>query len=144
MTNPLRTIFKEFQAAFATPDPKRFATTSATPWNWNGEHSGKEMPKGGAILVNEERRVFEFGRYSSEEIEEHLTDLNKQCLRKYNLDPEQPYYAQCKRYFSKNPYCTKKELAANSGGDHFDPIKPDTAAKVLAAFRVGLVDKPTF
>ena len=130
--------------ALATPDPRRFATTGATPYNWNGEHSGTKEVKGGAILVDEVRRVFEFGRYSNEEIPDYLTDLDKEGLRAYKLDPENPAYTSCKEYFSKNPYCHEHELAANSSGEFHKGIKANTAVKVLAAFRVGLVDKPTF
>lgn len=129
---------------FAAPDPLRFAHASTTPWNWHGENEAKEDNKGGAILVNKERRVFEFGAYSNIEIDEHLNDLDIQELQKRNLDPENPAYANCKAYFSKMRYCTKVELAANSGDEYNEGIKPETAAKVLAAFRAFLVDKPTF
>jgi hypothetical protein len=131
------------------PDPKRFAV-SAAPWNWNGEYEAKDDgKKGGAILVNEHTKTFEFGQYSGIEIPECLTDLDRQELRRVGLAPDEPYYAKCKAYFAKNPHCKKKDLAANSGGDaelgeYWDKISIHTAQKVLAAFRAFLVDKPTF
>ena len=134
-------IFIELKAAFAPPDPKRFAV-AAPPPNWFG--GGKvDVKRSGPVLVNERTQTFEFGR-TSVEIPEHLTELDKQELRKRGLDPEQPYYAACKAYFSKRPFCNKEELAANSGGDDWPPITPNTAKNVLAAFRAFLVDKPTF
>lgn len=137
-------IRNEIKAAFAPPDPKRFAHLSVRPWNWNGEYEAKEEKKSGAILVDEIRNAWEFGRYASVEIPDYLTDLDKQGLKKFNLAPDNPAYSNCKKYFSNNPFCTKKELAANSGDEYSEGIMPETAAKVLAAFRAFLVDKPTF
>lgn len=138
-------LFSEIKAVFAPQDPKRFSSGIVAPPNWFGELESKPKDiKGGAILTDAVRNVFEFGRYADEDIPEHLTDFDKSNLRKYNLDPEQPYYTKCKAYFSKNPYCKKAELSANSSGEYHEGISVETAGKVLAAFRVGLVNKPTF
>jgi len=143
MTNPIRAIFKEFQAAFAPADPMRFAVHSQPPPNWFGELERKADRTTGAILVNEQTNTYEFGR-TKVEIPEHLTSLDIQGLKNRGLDPSNPAYAACKAYFSKMPFCTKDDLAANSGGADFEGIKPNTAKDVLGAFRAFLVDKPSF
>jgi hypothetical protein len=142
--NILTTIRTQISAAFAEPDPLRFAEVGAAPSNWRGELVVKNTPKGGPILTNKDTRTFEFGQYSTALIHEHLTELDKECLQTYNLDVENPAYALCKRYFAANPYCTKTELAANSSDTYTKGISANTAAKVLAAFRAYLEDKPTF
>ncbi len=129
------------------PDPKRFAVASA-PFNWNGEAVTKGEKKTGAILVNQQTNTYEFGRLSVD-IDPRLTDLDIKGLRDRNLDPTNPAYAKAKEYFSKMPFCSKEDLAANSGGilpdgTPFEGIKPNTAKDVLGAFRAFLVDKPTF
>lgn len=136
-------IKSEFQSAFAAPDPMRFASESVPPPNWFGELERKKDRSTGAILVNEETNTFEFGR-TRVDIPEHLTALDIQGLINRKLDPNNPAYAKCKAYFSKMPFCTKDELSANSSGDGFDGIKPNTAKDVLGAFRAFLVDKPSF
>ena len=123
------------------PDPKRYAAQSA-PYNWNGTVN-VDTRRGGAKLVNEKTNTFEFG-LSSVEIPEDLTDLDKKGLQARGLDPENPAYAACKKYFAKMPFCNKQDLAANSSGDDFQGITPNTAKNVLAAFREYLIDKPTF
>jgi hypothetical protein len=139
----IKSIFKP-----PTQDPKRFAVAAA-PHNWNGDAVAKQTTKGGPILVDQHRQVFEFGLYSNIDIPEHLTELDKQELRRHKLAPEKPYYAKAKAYFSKNPNCTKEDLAANSGStpddpEYFEQISINTADKVRQAFRAFLVDKPTF
>ena len=124
-----------------TPDPKRYAAQSA-PHNWNGTVN-VDAKRSGAVLVNQETNTFEFGR-TNVEIPEHLTDLDKKGLQARGLDPENPAYAACKKYFAKMPFCNKQDLAANSSGDDFQGITPNTAKNVLAAFREYLIDKPTF
>jgi hypothetical protein len=144
MLSIFQSIRNEIKAAFEPADPKRFSTVGATPWNWNGEFEKRDDRKGGPILTNRETQTFEFGQTGLIEIPEYLTELDVQELRKRNLDPNNPAYAICKAYFSKMRFCTKTELAANSGDDYNEGIMPETAAKVLAAFRAYLVDKPTF
>lgn len=124
-----------------SPDPKRYAAESA-PHNWNGTVN-VDTKRSGAVLVNPETNTFEFGR-TNVEIPEHLTDLDKKGLQARGLDPENPAYAACKAYFSKMPFCNKQDLAANSSGDDFQGITPNTAKNVLAAFREYLIDKPSF
>ena len=133
--------FLNFFTGYEKPDPKRYAVESA-PHNWNGtvEHTGK---KSGAVLVNANTNTFEFGR-TNIEIPEQLTDLDKKGLQARGLDPENPAYAACKKYFAKMPFCNKQDLAANSSGDDFQGITPNTAKNVLAAFREYLIDKPSF
>ena len=123
------------------PDPKRYAAQSA-PHNWNGkvEDTGK---RSGAVLVNERTNTFEFG-HTNVNISEELTDLDIKGLKSRGLDPGNPAYAACKKYFSKMPFCNKQDLAANSSGDDFQGITAHTAKNVLAAFREYLIDKPTF
>lgn len=123
-------------------DPKRFAPTVA-PFNWNGDAVAKPGKGSGAILVNRETNTYEFGRHDVQ-IDPNLTDLDIKGLQKRGLDPTNPAYAKAKEYFAKMPFCTKDELAANSSGDGFEGIKPNTAKDVLGAFRAFLVDKPTF
>lgn len=139
----IRALINDLKAAFAPPDPKRFAVHSVPPPNWFGELEHKVDRTSGAILVNKDTNTYEFGR-TRVDIPEHLTDLDIEGLRKRGLDPENPAYAACKRYFSKMPFCTKEDLAANSGGPDHEPIKANTAKDVLGAFRAFLVDKPTF
>ena len=143
MLNPFRHIVKEFQAAFAPLDPMRFAEYSAPPPNWFGELERKIDRSTGAILVNADTNTYEFGR-TKVEIPEHLTALDIQGLKNRGLDPTNPAYAACKAYFAKMPFCTKDDLAANSGGPDFEGIKANTAKDVLGAFRAFLVDKPSF
>lgn len=143
MLNPFRHIIQEFQAAFAPPDPMRFAEHSTPPPNWFGELERKKDKSTGAILVNADTNTYEFGR-TKVEIPEHLTSLDIQGLKNRGLDPTNPAYAACKAYFSKMPFCTKDDLAANSSGPDFEGIKANTAKDVLGAFRAFLVDKPSF
>ena len=146
-------IFSEIKeaiaSAFAEPDPLRFAHLSTYPANWNGELEGKQSRKGGAILVDEVRSVWEFGEYANVKIEDYLTAIDIQELRARKLNPDNPAYSKCKQYFSKNPFCTESDMAAVSAGDqskgeYFAGVSPNTCEKVLAAFRAYLVDKPTF
>lgn len=137
-------IIREIRAAFSPPNPKRFAHLSVYPTNWNGENEGKTETRGGPILVNQTTKTFEFGQYANIEIPPYLTALDIKELRARDLNPDNPAYTKCKEYFSKNPYCTKKELAAESKGEYHDGISINTAEKVLAAFRMYLEAKPTF
>ncbi len=135
--------------SFAPQDPKRFATTGATPWNWNGEYEGKIETKGGAILVNKTTQTFEFGQYSNIKIEPYLTALDIQELRARKLNPDNPAYSKCKEYFAANPFCNEKDMAPMSAGDqsqgeYFAGVSINTCEKVLAAFRAYIEDKPTF
>lgn len=133
-----------FRSIFATPDPMRFSGESMPPPNWFGElEKAPVKDRSGAILVNPATNTYEFGRLTVD-IPEHLTAKDCEELRKRGLNPDNPAYAACKRYFSKMPYCTKVELAANSDGPDFEGITQHTAKDVLAAFRAFLVDKPTF
>jgi hypothetical protein len=143
MPNPFATILNEVRAAFAQPDPMRFASLSVPPPNWFGELERKVDKSTGAILVNKDTNTYEFGR-TRVEIPEHLTDLDIKGLQNRKLDPTNPAYAKAKAYFSKMPFCTKEDLAANSSGPDHEGIKPNTAKDVLGAFRAFLVDKPTF
>lgn len=143
MLNLLQNIRKEFQAAFAQPDPMRFAELSQPAPNWFGELERKADKSTGAILVNKDTNTYEFGR-TRVEIPEHLTPLDIQGLQNRKLDPTNPAYAAAKAYFAKMPFCTKEDLAANSSGPDFEGIKPNTAKDVLGAFRAFLVDKPSF
>lgn len=136
-------------SAFAEPDPLRFAHLSTYPANWNGELEGKQGRRGGAILVDDVRSVWEFGEYANVKIEPYLTALDIQELRARNLNPDNPAYSKCKEYFSKNPFCNESDMAPMSGGDeskgeYFKGLAVNTCEKVLAAFRAYLVDKPTF
>lgn len=128
---------------FQKPDPKRFAHLSTPAPNWHGELVGVKRKETGPVLVNKETVTFEFGR-TDVHIEPHLTALDIQELKNRRLDPTNPAYAKAKAYFSKMPFCTKEDLAANSGGLDFEGIKPNTAKDVLGAFRAFLVEKPTF
>lgn len=136
-----------FRSIFATPDPMRFSGESMPPPNWFGElEKAPVKDRSGAILVNPVTNTYEFGRLTID-IPEHLTAKDCEELRKRGLNPEGDYklaYEACKRYFSKMPYCTKAELAANSDGPDHEGITQNTAKDVLAAFRAFLVDKPTF
>lgn len=143
MLNIFRHIRAELASAFAAPRPDRYAHLSVVPPNWNGELERKADKSSGAILVNAATQTFEFGR-TRIDIPEHLTSLDIQGLRNRGLDPENPAYAKCKAYFSKMPFCTKEDLAANSSGPDHEGIKPNTAKDVLGAFRAFLVDKPSF
>lgn len=136
-------ILTTLKTAFAPPDPMRFAGHSIPPPNWNGELERKADRTTGAKLVNEKTNTYEFGRIGID-IPETLTDLDKQGLKNRGLDPNNPAYAACKRYFAKMPFCTKDDLAANSSGPDHEGIKPHTAKDVLGAFRAYLVDKPSF
>jgi len=131
------------QAGELHPDPMRFAVHSVPPPNWFGELERIKDRTTGAILVNPTTQTFEFGR-TKVEIPEHLTDLDKQGLKNRGLDPANPAYTKCKAYFSKMPFCTKEDLAANSSGPDHEGIKANTAKDVLGAFRQFLVDKPSF
>ena len=142
-------FFSEIRAILnpPPPDPKRFAVASA-PFNWNGEAVTKGGKTTGAILVNQQTNTYEFGHLSVD-IDPNLTDLDRKGLQNRKLDPTNPAYAKAKAYFAKMPFCSKEDLAANSGGilpdgTPFEGIKPNTAKDVLGAFRAFLVDKPTF
>lgn len=140
----IKSIATEFNAAFGPQDPLRFSAAITAPPNWFGELEAlPKKERDGAILVNRETNTYEFGRVGVE-IDPNLTALDIEGLRKKKLDPNNPAYAKCKLYFSKMPFCNKEDLAANSGGETHDPIKPHTAKDVLAVFRAFLVDKPTF
>lgn len=140
----VREIYAAVRSEFAPQDPKRFAHLSVPPWNWNGEFEAKTETRGGAILVDEVRSVWEFGQYANVKIEPYLTALDIQELRARNLNPDNPAYTKCKEYFSKNPFCNESDMAPMSGGDDFKGLAVNTCEKVLAAFRAYLVDKPTF
>ena len=149
MLHLLTHIRNEIQAAFAPPDPKRYAHMSVKPWNWDGEFEGKTDIKGGAILVNKTTQTFEFGQYANIKIEDYLTALDIQELRARKLNPDNPAYTKCKEYFSKNPFCNEKDMAPMSVGDqskgeYFAGVSINTCEKVLAAFRAYIEDKPTF
>lgn len=138
-------IFAEFRGAFTTPDPMRFAGMSQPAPNWFGELEGKAKQKqtSGPTLVDEVRSVWEFDR-TIPDVPAHLTERDVEALKSYGLDPNNPAYAKCKAYFSKQPYCTKSEMAANSGGEDHEPLKAHTCKDVLAAFRKSVVGKPSF
>jgi len=142
--NKPKTMLNLLRSIFAPPDPMRFAGESTPPPNWFGElEKVPEQRRDRAILVNEATNTFEFGQPRID-IPEHLTAKDCEELRKRGLNPDNPAYAACKRYFSKMPYCSKADLAANSEGQDFEGITQHTAKDVLAAFRAFLVDKPTF
>ena len=143
MLHLLTTLRNKIQAVFAPPDPMRFAGHSQPAPNWFGELERKVDKSTGAILVNASTNTYEFGR-TKVEIPEHLTALDIQGLKNRGLDPANPAYAKCKAYFSKMPFCTKEDLAANSSGPDHEGIKANTAKDVLGAFRAFLVDKPSF
>lgn len=143
MLHLLTTIRNKIKAAFASPDPMRFAGHSRPAPNWFGELERVNDRSTGAILVNASTNTYEFGR-TKVEIPEHLTALDIQGLKNRGLDPNNPAYAACKAYFSKMPFCTKEDLAANSSGPDHEGIKANTAKDVLGAFRAFLVDKPSF
>jgi hypothetical protein len=143
--NFFASIFQEVRGAFTQPDPKRFAALSKPAPNWFGELEGKapQKQRTGPTLVDEVRSVWEFDR-TIPDIPAHLTAVDIEALKSYGLDPNNPAYSKCKAYFSKQPYCTKADLAANSGGDDHEGIKAHTAKDVLAAFRKSVVGKPSF
>lgn len=143
MLHRFRAILNDVRAAFAEPDPLRFAHMSTPAPNWNGELVGVRKQASGPVLVNKETVTFEFGR-TDVHIDPFLTALDIQELRKRKLDPDNPAYATAKSYFAKMPFCNKEDLAANSGGPTHEAIKPNTAKDALGAFRAFLVDKPTF
>ncbi len=147
MINPLRHIFQEFQAAFAPPDPMRFAVHSSPPPNWFGELERKvDRTTSGPVLVNQQTNTYEFDRARVDVLPD-LTDLDKKGLRARGLNPDgdfKPAYEAAKRYFSKQPFCKKEALAANSVTDEHPGFTIHTAKDVLAAFNAFLVDKPSF
>lgn len=140
----MKTIISALRDLLKPPpaDPRRFAQ-EAPPWNWHGDAETGMGKKSGPVLVNQRTQTFEFGRIVNG-VPPFLTDLDRAELRARDLNPDNPAYARCKEYFSKMPFCTAKEMAANSGGPDFEGLKASTCKDVLAAFRVGIVEKPTF
>lgn len=147
MLSIFQSIKQEFQAAFAQPDPMRFAECSTPPPNWFGELEGKrDTRKSGPILVNEETNTFEFDRTIAD-IPTHLTELDKAGLRARGLNPDGPFnpaYEAAKIYFSKQPFCSRKDLAANSKTNDHDGFTAETAKHVRDAFKSSLIAKPSF
>lgn len=128
----------ELKAAFAPPDPKRFAGLSTPPQNWNGELVGKKGKKSGVIDMG--GGVYEFASanaYESIDIEPTLTAADRKGLRDKNLNPDNPNYTTAKAYFAKNPGCSKKDMANASG------IGPETAKDVIAVFNRNIFSSPT-
>lgn len=139
-------LISAIKSAFAPPDPMRFAHLSEPAPNWFGELERRPDKSTGAILVNAKTNTYEFGR-TKIDIPEHLTPLDIQGLRNRGLAPDGDFsesYAACKVYFSKMPFCTKYDMAANLKAGGFKELSPETIKDVLAAFRAFLVDKPSF
>lgn len=141
---PIRDAFK---AAFAEPDPMRFAGMSTPAPNWHGELVTQQTKyTSGPVLVNESTRTFEFDK-ARVDVSEELTDLDIKGLQARGLNPFgefAPAYAAAKRYFAKQPFCKKEELAANSATNLHPGFTANTAKDVLAAFNAFLAGKPTF
>lgn len=121
-------------------DPARFAPAE-TPPGWFGKEaikSGQRPIFERVVLEREETNTWAFpdpSAFDGVKISPELTAADKAGLKRKGLNPENPAYAEAKKYFAANPGCSKKDLAAATVGHEFAAMKVETAKDVLAVFR---------
>lgn len=138
-------MFGLLDRLFQTPDPKRFSRGLAPAPNWNGELEGRTNKKDRALNERVVRvdgegicGTFEFPDASPFDgivIDERLTAEDIRGLQARGYRPSSPTYSVAKKYFAKNPNCSKKELAENSKPPEGSPMGVETAKDVIAVFR---------
>jgi hypothetical protein len=131
------------------PDPKRFSVGLQSAPNWNGELEGRHNKKDRSIAervvrVNGEGicGTFEFPDASPFDgivIDERLTADDIRGLQARGYRPSSPTYSVAKKYFAKNPNCSKKELAENSKPPEGAAMAVETAKDVIAVFRANVL-----